>query len=124
MAGNNPGQITSTGASMSLRYCLAATALALCTSGVGAQTIKPGLWEINNKVSGSAEMDQAMARMQQQLASMPPAQRKMMEDNLAKQGMSLPGSVGGGMLVKSCVRRRWPTAASCRFSRMANAPAP
>ena len=47
------------------------------------------------------ETQQAMAQMQQQLASMPPAQRKQMEAMLAQQGVSVDGK--GGMRMKSCV---------------------
>ncbi len=66
---------------------LATIALAMAT-GAAAQTLKPGLWEINNKMqSGSGEMEQAMASMEKQMAGMPPQQRKQMQDMLAKQGM-------------------------------------
>jgi hypothetical protein len=68
-----------------------------------AQTMKPGLWEASNKLGGSPEMDQAMAQMQQQMASMAPAQRKQMEDMMAKQGMSLGGAAKGGMVTKMCI---------------------
>lgn len=69
-----------------------------------AQSIKPGLWEMTQKVGGSAQMDQAMAQMQQQMASMSPAQRKQMEDMLAKQGMAMPTQgAGGGMAMKVCI---------------------
>ncbi|MGE0349360.1 DUF3617 domain-containing protein [Hydrogenophaga sp.] len=78
-------------------------ALAL-SANAQAQTARPGLWEIQNKMGGNAQMDQAMAQMQQQLASMPPAQRKQMEDMLAKQGMSMPkAGAGGGMMTKVCI---------------------
>lgn len=70
-----------------------------------AQGTKPGLWEINNKMGGSAEVDKAMAQMQQQMASMPPAQRKQMEDMLAKQGMSMGAGAGGGISMKVCMTR-------------------
>lgn len=78
-------------------------ALALSTAAQ-AQSIKPGLWEMNQKVGGSAQMDQSMTQMQQQMANMPPAQRKQMEDMLAKQGMSMPTpGAGGGMVMKVCI---------------------
>lgn len=70
-----------------------------------AQSTKPGLWEINSKMGGSAEMDKAMAQMQQQMANMPPAQRKQMEDMLSKQGMSMGASAGGGISVKVCMTK-------------------
>lgn len=69
-----------------------------------AQSIKPGLWEMNQKMGGSAQMDQSMAHMQQQMANMPPAQRKQMEDMLAKQGMSMPTpGAGGSVVMKVCI---------------------
>jgi hypothetical protein len=46
-----------------------------------------------------------MAQMQQQLASMPPAQRKQMEDMMAKQGVSMGASANGGMSVKVCMTK-------------------
>lgn len=69
-----------------------------------AQTTKPGLWEMTQKMGGNPQMDQAMAQMQQQMASMSPEQRKMMQDMLAKQGMAMPApAAGGGMTVKMCI---------------------
>ncbi|MDP1567647.1 MAG: DUF3617 domain-containing protein [Polaromonas sp.] len=70
-----------------------------------AQSTKPGLWEINNKIGGSAEMDKAMTQMQQQMAGMSPAQRKQMEDMMAKQGMSMGAGAGGGISVKVCMTK-------------------
>lgn len=75
-----------------------------------AQTMKPGLWEVTNKIGGSgdagAKMAAAQAQMQQQFASMPPEQRKMMEDMMAKQGVNMgPGAPGGGMAVRICITK-------------------
>lgn len=75
--------------------------MALLSSVAHAQSTKPGLWEINQKVGGNPEMDKEMAEMQQQLASMPPAQRKQMEQMMAAQGVKL--GQGGGMSVQVCV---------------------
>jgi hypothetical protein len=71
---------------------LATITLAMAT-GAAAQTMKPGLWEINNK-TGSGEMEKAMA-------GMPTEQRKQMQDMLAKQGMGQGGA--SGMSVKMCM---------------------
>lgn len=68
-----------------------------------AQAIKPGLWEMTSQMQGNSEAAQAMASMQKELAQMPPAQRKMMEDMMAKQGMQLGSAPGGGMAVKICM---------------------
>jgi hypothetical protein len=68
-----------------------------------AQSTRPGLWEVNSKMGGNPEMDAAMAQMQKQMASMPPEQRKLMEEMMAKQGVSIGAGTGGGMLVKMCI---------------------
>ena len=76
----------------------------LCVTTVQAQSTKPGLWEINQKMGGNAEMDKAMAQMQQQMAGMSPAEKKMMQDMLGKQGMTMPTpGAGGGMSMKVCI---------------------
>ncbi len=91
---------------MNFRRTFAMAALALAATAASAQTLKPGLWEISNKMGGSPEMDKAMAQMQQQLASMPPEQRKMMQDMMARQGVSMGGpAANGGMTVKICMTR-------------------
>lgn len=70
-----------------------------------AQSIKPGLWELNNKVkTGNAQTDQAMGMALQQLANLPPAQRAQMEAMMAQNGVSMPKPGGdGGVLVTACV---------------------
>lgn len=71
-------------------------------SGVAAQTMKPGLWEITNKMSSdSGAMNKEMAAMQKELADMPPDQRKMMEAMMAKQGVGM--GAGGAMSMKVCM---------------------
>jgi hypothetical protein len=81
--------------------CLLVTAWAGCAS---AQNIKPGLWEFTTQISGgSGQMSDAMAKAQKQMESMPPEQRKMMQDMMAKQGVQMGTSAGGGMTVKVCM---------------------
>ena len=88
---------------MKIRH-LAALILLTCAIGASAQTMKPGLWEITTQMqSGGKDMGAAMAAMQKQMASMPPEQRKMMEDMMAKQGVKMGTSPGGGMSVKVCM---------------------
>ena len=89
-----------------LHFALAAF-IAAAALPAAAQTLKPGLWEITNKMqSGSGQMENAMAQMQQQLASMPPEQRKMIEEQMARSGVKM-GSAGpaGGISVKVCMTR-------------------
>lgn len=52
--------------------------------------LKPGLWEHSYKLSSaSGKMEAAMKEAQAAMAKMPPEQRKMMEQMLAQQGMSI-----------------------------------
>lgn len=81
----------------------AATVLLLGTHVVQAETIQPGLWEITSQMQGSTVTTNAMANMQKQMAQMPPAQRKMMEDMLAKKGVQMDTASGGGMAMKICM---------------------
>lgn len=89
------------------------TALAVFTSALfialpcSAQNMKPGLWEINNKMqSSNGQLEQAMAMVHEQMANMTPQQRKSMEDMMSKNGMQMPTvGAGGSMSVKMCMTR-------------------
>jgi hypothetical protein len=70
-----------------------------------AQKLVPGLWEHSVTMkTDSGRMEAGMARMQQQLAAMPPEKRKQVEAMMAGQGMGIgaPG-VGKPMVVKLCL---------------------
>ncbi len=84
-----------------------AAAAALATLGLGAQAqnIKPGLWEVTTQMQGSAQMNEAMAEAQKAMATMPPEQRKMMQDMMARQGVQMGAGAGGGMAVKVCLTK-------------------
>jgi hypothetical protein len=85
---------------------LLAAALAVFACGASAQSLKPGLWEVTNKMQTSGgQMEQQMAEMQKQMASMPPEQRKMMEEMMARQGVKPGAGPGGGMSVKMCMTK-------------------
>ena len=89
-----------------LHFAIAAFIAAVAVPA-GAQSLKPGLWEITNKMQGgSGQMQSAMADMQKQLAEMPPEQRKMIEEQMAKSGVKM-GSAGpgGGMSVQICMTK-------------------
>lgn len=83
--------------------------LCLMITPVAAQTMKPGLWEITNKMGGSgdqgAKMAAAMEQMQKQMASMPPEQRKQMEKMMAQQGVNMAPGAAGGMSVRVCITK-------------------
>ena len=100
-------------------------AFGLIAAPAAAQTMKPGLWEINNKMGGSgdtgAKMAAAQAEMQKQMAAMPPEQRKQMEKMMAQQGVNMaPSAAGGGMAVRVCItkemaaRNETPTQGDCK----------
>ena len=76
------------------------------SQGATAQTLKPGLWEISNKMqSGSGQLEKGMAEMQKQMAAMPPEQRKMMQDMMAKQGVALGAGGAGNIVAKICMTK-------------------
>ena len=83
---------------------LACGVLAAACLPVSAQTMKPGLWEIHNKVD-NADMGNAMAEMQKQMAQMSPQERKQMEAMLAQQGVKMAPSAGGGMAMQMCMTK-------------------
>lgn len=70
-----------------------------------AQTIKPGLWELNSKVrTGNAQTDQAVSAALSQLAALPPAQRAQVASMMAQNGVSVPQAGSDGSLrVTACV---------------------
>lgn len=84
----------------------AAAGLVAFASFASAQSLKPGLWESTHKSEFGAggEMQQRMAQAQQQMANMPPEQRKMMEEMMARRGMSMNAG-GSGMTVKYCLTK-------------------
>ena len=85
------------------KFLVVAAALA---AGSAFAQMKPGLWEIQQKMqSASGQMEQQMAQAQQQMANMPPEQRKMMEEMMARQGVKMGTAGGGGMTMKVCMTK-------------------
>ncbi len=63
--------------------------------------IKPGLWEHQMTMkSESGQLEQQLEMVRQQMKALPPAQKKMMEDMLAKQGLSLDF---GNQTLRNCL---------------------
>ena len=83
-----------------LKTALTATALTAASLAM-AQSTRPGLWNVENKMGGNPEMERAMAQMQAQMAAMPPAQRKQMEAMMGQNGMHM--GAGGAISVKVCI---------------------
>ena len=68
-----------------------------------AMQMRPGLWENHFTVkSQSGDIERSLQQMQEQLASLPPEQRQMMEQMMANQGMQLGPS---GQSVKVCISK-------------------
>ncbi len=95
---------------MKVRRLIAVAPLLAFMLCANAQTMKPGLWEINQKMKfGSSEMTGAMAAMQDQITKMSPEQRKQMQDMMSKQGVNIDlGAVSsaggpGALSVKTCM---------------------
>ena len=80
-----------------MKHILYPAALVVSTLAMAAQAqnMKPGLWEISQKMqTGSGEMEKAMADMQKELAAMAPEQRKMMQDRWPNKALAwVPGPV-------------------------------
>lgn len=81
----------------------AASALVLALVAVpalaDAPTQKPGLWE-HSMQFGGGKMDALLKEQQAAMANLPPDQRKMMEQMMAKQGVNMDA---GGQKVRVCV---------------------
>lgn len=91
------------------KLILAAVLPLLATPAFAADSgMKAGLWEIKTLkqvMDGQdmkAQMAAAQAQMQQQMASMPPEQRKQMEQMMAQQGVGMGPK---GQTVKVCVSK-------------------
>jgi hypothetical protein len=88
---------------MKIHSTFAFPLLAICASYSSAQSMKPGLWEISTQMQGGSQMGDAMAQAQKHMESMPPEQRKMMQDMMAKQGMQMGTGAGSGISLKVCM---------------------
>ncbi|MEB2318898.1 MAG: DUF3617 domain-containing protein [Pseudomonadota bacterium] len=67
---------------------LTAALAAAGTATAQPRAVEPGLWEMQVR---NPELDAARAQMEKQLAEMPPAMRKQMEQMMAGQGIALAG---------------------------------
>lgn len=75
------------------------SAALLCSPLALAQVVQPGLWEVSpTKMEVGNQAMPGMQAMLEQLNSLPPEQRRMMEEMLAKQGVAL-----GGQGIRMCL---------------------
>jgi hypothetical protein len=88
---------------MRMSSFVVAASFAAAVLPAAGQTLKPGLWEMQSKVQGNAQMDQAMAEMQKQLSAMSPEQRSQMEAMMAARGVHMAPTTGGAMRMKVCM---------------------
>lgn len=69
----------------------------------GATSVRPGLWEHTVSIKGqNGQMNDVMSQMNQQMASLPPEQRKMMEEMMAAQGVS---AAPQGNAIRMCITK-------------------
>lgn len=80
---------------------------AVCSGPACAQTMKPGQWELTNKMeSANGQTNAAMANAMKQLANMPPEQRAQLEAMMAQHGAGMPKlSADGGMAITACITK-------------------
>ena len=72
-----------------MKKTMFALGLSLLAAPVFAGDMKAGLWEVKTtkQVVDGQDMQAQMRQMQQQMASLPPEQRKQMEAMMGRQGM-------------------------------------
>lgn len=72
---------------------LSAAALLLAASAIQAEEMLPGLWEFSSDdIEVNGMQMPGVAEMVEQMKSLPPEQKKMMEEMLAAQGVELGAS--------------------------------
>lgn len=91
---------------MKAAAALATLMCAACAAPAFAQSGKPraGLWEYTMQMSGAgtnADLGAAQQKMAAEMAKLPPDQRKMVEEMMAKRGIG--STPQGGTTVKSCL---------------------
>lgn len=80
---------------------LALLAAAFALPAAAQQQLKPGLWEIQQKMGGNPELEQQMAQAKAAMAAMPPEQRKQMEAMMARQGVQM----GANNSIRICMTK-------------------
>lgn len=81
------------------KFLLATLLSILSFSSHAGSSMKPGLWEHSFVIkSDSGNVEKALADMKKKLASMPPEQRKMMEEIMATKGLGISGK-GNNVIV-------------------------
>ncbi|MCC6657951.1 MAG: DUF3617 domain-containing protein [Rhodocyclaceae bacterium] len=84
-----------------MKKLVPALALSLLAAPALAGDMKAGLWEMKTirQVVDGQDMQAQMRQMQQQMASLPPEQRKQMEAMMGRQGIGM----GAGGAMRMCI---------------------
>lgn len=90
---------------MKTRNLLAAIAASVFSVAASANTLKPGLWEVTNRMEGLGDLAPSIAQAQRDLANLPPEQRKMMEQMMAKNGVQMGGAAPGNISTRVCMTK-------------------
>jgi hypothetical protein len=87
-----------------LHFCVTAAAFLCLTTNqamAAPASVQAGLWQYNQSIkSQSGELEKAMAKAQEKLASLPAEERKSIEKAMADKGISLQSN---GLLIKICI---------------------
>jgi hypothetical protein len=79
-------------------------ALAIASTAHAAPSSRPGLWEVQTTVKMlDPETAKAMAQAQEAMKNLPPEQKKMMQEMLAKQGVQMGEGANTATTVKLCI---------------------
>jgi hypothetical protein len=71
-------------------------------SATAQQSLKPGLWEIQHRMSGNPGLEKQMEEARKQMAALPPEQRKQMEAMMASSGVQMGP---GGNSMRMCMTK-------------------
>lgn len=89
---------------LTLALLFAGLAAAQFSTLAHAQQMKPGLWEFKQTPQLDPARKAQMEQAQKAMESMPPERRQMMEQMMAKNGISM-NMAGGVITVKTCVTK-------------------
>lgn len=85
---------------------LAALGSLTLAQAAGAESLRPGLWEMTSKVAAAnPETMQALSMAQQHMANMSPEQRKSIDQLLAQSGVKMNLAEGGGVKLDFCLTK-------------------
>ncbi|NYT25010.1 DUF3617 domain-containing protein [Alcaligenaceae bacterium] len=111
---------------MKTPYVQATAALFVAlTATAHAQSVQPGLWEIQHdmRIPGQPDISAQMAQMREQMKGLPPEARKMMEQQMGSMGIGM----GEGTALRIClapedikddVIREGDTEGDCTFTKV------